>query len=548
MPEARRPRMSEPLRWPAGVLNSVILAADDASTFAHARRLGFAGVDVDLRPGDLDSRERLHRLRAAQAATGLAIPSLVLGEHSARGGLGDADPTIAALAGRDVLLALDWAAELAADVILVPFFARGDLADDEAIDRAAAAFRPLCERAAERGVTLCYEGTLPADGVRRLADGIESPAFGCYFDLANATRIGLDGATEIRALGSLVRRVHVKDAGAQPGRIRPGRGLVDFEECAEALREIGYDDWLVLETPPSLPELVGRDLSFVRSVFPELDGGSAWPRFGMFTYDFGRGESAALVETCRLYGLEAVQLGRDLLDECLESPDLIEPFVSLLTENGIEIAALAGYRNLVAPDPAVRRENIDYIARCLEHATRFGTSVVATETGTRNPASDWLHSPENRSAATWALLCEALEELVSVAERHCALLALEATVSNVLATESQIEELFERFPSPNLQLVLDPYNYVSRHLLPAQKRITAAFLDRCEHRFVLAHLKDVRLEGAGVTTPEFGTGSFEQRPYLEFLRERRPDLPLILEHLPLHHVPTAVGRARYLSS
>lgn len=527
-------------------MDGVILAGNEAATFAHAHRLGLVGVEIDLRNGDLDSRERLDQILSAQAATGLAVPTLVLGDHSAGGGLGDADTAVAARASRDVLQAMDWAAELRADIILVPFFARGELLDDEAIERAATAFRPLCEQAAARGLTLCYEGTLPADGVRRLAASIDSPAFGCYVDLGNATRFGLDGATEIRTLGSLVRRVHVKDAGAQPGRCRPGLGLVDFAECASALRDISYDGWLVLETPAGPLELVGRDLAFTRSVFPELDGGPDWPRFGMFTYDFDRGASDALVETCRLYGLEFVQLGRELLDECLDDADLIEPLVSRLAEHGIQVAALAGYRNLVAPDPVTRRENIDYLARCLELATAFGTSVVATETGTRNPTSEWRQSPENGSAQTWELLCGAIEELLAVAERHGSILALEAHTSNVLASAVRLETLLERFPSEHLQVVLDPYNYVSPHLLGAQERLAMQFFARFEHRFVLAHLKDVNRDAS--KTIEFGTGVFPQRPYLEFLRDQRPDLPLIVEHLPLDHVPTALLRARDLVS
>ena len=47
-----------------------------------------------------------------------------------------------------------------------------------------------------------------------------------------------------------------------------------------------------------------------------------------------------------------------------------------------------------------------------------------------------------------------------------------------------------------------------------------------------AHLKDVGTEGAEVETPEFGQGTFPQKRYLEFLRSRRPDLPILLERLP----------------
>ena len=98
-------------------------------------------------------------------------------------------------------------------------------------------------------MTLCYEGTLPAAEILSLAARVGSDAFGCYFDLANPlAKRGLDVPSEIRALGALVRRVHVKDTRVLSGDCRPGTGRVDFEECARALSEIGYDGWLTLET------------------------------------------------------------------------------------------------------------------------------------------------------------------------------------------------------------------------------------------------------------------------------------------------------------
>jgi sugar phosphate isomerase/epimerase len=533
----------------AGVMNAVLAAPDDAEAFRRAKRLGFLGVEVDVSRADLASTERLERLRRLSADTGLAIPSLVLGEHSDLGGIADRDPNVAAAARDDVERAVAWAAALGADLILVPFFGRAELTDDEDVARAADAFRPLCEAAGARGVTLCYEGTLPAAGIRALAARVASPWFGCYVDLANVVPRGMDTATEIRSLGSLIRRVHVKDVHLQVGDARPGLGRVDFDACARALGEIGYDGWLVLETPSGPPELVGRDLAFARSAFPALDVADDRPRLGIFTYEFGPGEEERLLETCRTAGLRTVQLGDPLLSHFLDRPDEIDSFVARLESEGITVAALAGYRNLIAPDPGLRRANVDFLLRCLELANRFGTSVVATETGTRNPASDWQSSPENQTPEAYAVLHDAVGELVAAAERHGAILALEASVKNIVGTYVGIEALLDRFPSEHLQLVLDPYNYASRHLLDAQARVTRDFLARLEPRFVLAHLKDVGEESAEVSTIEFGTGVFPQQPYVDFLVIRRPDLPRILEHLPLDHVPAAAERVRqYVST
>jgi L-ribulose-5-phosphate 3-epimerase len=525
-------------------MDPVVQATDDDELFRRARRIGFAGVEVVL---SRRAPDRLEGLLLASRDHGLAVPSLVLGEHSDLGGIADTDAAVAERARNDVERAIEWAVELGAELLLVPFFGRAELRDDTDLERTADAFRPLCRLAEERGITLCYEGTLPADRILALAERIGSRAFGCYFDLANVVVRGMDSATELRMLGTLVRRVHFKDARVQTGDCPPGLGRVDFAESARALDEIGYDGWIVLETIPGPAELVARDLSFARSVFPRLEDDVDWPRLGIFTYDFGRGEWDRLIETCRGFGLRAVQLGQPLLEECLKHPERIAELRARLESAGLSVAGLAGYRNLVAPDPKTRNENLEFLALCLELAPEFGTSVVATETGTRNPEGDWIDSPDNWSPETWKLVDDAIGELVQVAERSGSILALEGHVKNVLRTHGQLLGVLERFSSQHLQLVLDPYNYVSHHLLSAQERLTRDFLDRFGHRFVLAHLKDVEPGGADVGTIEFGTGVFPQAPYLEFLATQRRDLPLILEHLPLEHVPAAAERVHDLS-
>ena len=259
--------------------------------FATAAMLGFEGIEIELAREQLRSSDtkQVERLRDAARSRSLEIHALVLGEHN-HGGIASSDPNTAGRAAEEVELAVGWAAELGADVVLVPFFIEAELRGDDDFDRCANAFAALCPLAAGRGVTLCFEGLLPAERIRVLAERAASPAFGCYVDLANPLRRGLDPPTEIRELRELVRRVHVKEMLVRPGDVRPGRGRVDFAECALALEEIGYDGWLTLETPPGPTPLVARDLSFTRSVFPTLGGDPTWPRFGGFSYDFTRGQ------------------------------------------------------------------------------------------------------------------------------------------------------------------------------------------------------------------------------------------------------------------
>ncbi len=287
---------------------------------------------------------------------------------------------------------------------------------------------------------------------------------------------------------------------------------------------------------------MSRDLSFTRSVFSGFDEADRWPRFGAFSSEFDGGEWERLADTFAELGLGAVQLIGPLLDECFDDVGRADSGRALLEERGIGIQGLGGYRNLLAPDPEARRANVEHVRRCLEIAPTFGSYVVATETGTMSSQGDWTDTPKNSSEEAWGLLYDALETLLPVAEDQDVILAVETYVGNVLKTQGQLAGLLGRFPSQHLQVVCDPYNYLSSDLMPVHESATSELLDRFEPRFVLAHLKDVSHDGAHAGTPEFGTGAFSQGPYLEFLRTRRPDLALISEHMPLEHVPAVRRR------
>ena len=517
-----------------GVLDSVIGGRDDLDSFERARSIGCAGVEVMLLSRHLRGTEKPAALRAAQATTRLEIPTFVLDEHNF-GGIASPDRSVAAAAAEEVRTAVAWGSDLGVGAVLIPFFVEAELRDEAAFERAVTAFRELCPDAAAHGVTLAYEGTLPAKRVRALAERVGSPAFGCYFDLANLVVRGLDPPTEIRQTAELICRVHVKDLLARKNDCHPGLGRVDLPECAAALEEIGYDGWFVLETPAAPPPVVARDVAFTSATFGA--GEPDAPVFGAMSD--GTASWRQLVETFGEFGLGAVQIGGGLLERCLDDEAFAAEGRDTLAAAGIRVAALSGYRNLVAPKPDFR-----HVERCLELAPVLGTWIVATGAGTRSTEHDWADHPDNWSKETWQLVEDAIERILPAAEASGTVLALEGAGTTALRTLSQLLDLLGQHESPHLQLVGDPYNYVTYELLPAQSRFLAEYLTRLESRFVLAHLKDVGVEGEKTTRPEFGTGVFEQKPYLDFLRRRRPDLPLILEHLPLDHVPAAIERCR----
>lgn len=282
-----------------------------------------------------------------------------------------------------------------------------------------------------------------------------------------------------------------------------------------------------------------------------------FPRLGAFFFEHGLANRGELIRRFRDLGLTAVQIGEPLLGELIADPSQAQAVADDFRQAGLDIIGLSGYRNLVAVDPVKRRANIDFLKACMELAPKLGTSVVATETGTRHPASDWDPSPENHTPQAWSSLVEAIGELLETAHNTGTILAIEGYVNNIVGRLDHLDSLFRTFPSPHLALMLDPYNYISRDLLPSADLVAEEYFNRYADRFVIAHLKDVATLGADgvpeggrtdlIGTPEFCLGVFPQQCYIRFLRERRPDLPLILEHLPEANLPDAMRRFRALA-
>lgn len=245
---------------------------DDDARFARARRLGIDTIEPDLTAADLaeGASARLAALRAAREAHGVGIPSLCMGFHNNEGLVGamwrGETPV------REIRAALGWCRALDAGALLVPFFFANDPRSRAQREYAADQLAPLAREAEQLGVELCFEGTLTATQYWRMAERIGSAAFGVYFDPGNAVWLEQDPGAELRALGRLVRRCHLKDTRLAPGDARLGTGLLDLPRFAAALRDVGYGGPLILEAFGRSDEDLLAELALARRHFAG-DGG-----------------------------------------------------------------------------------------------------------------------------------------------------------------------------------------------------------------------------------------------------------------------------------
>lgn len=236
-------------------------------------RLGFDGVELDVGADyeqnllwSAEGRKTISNLLAEQK---LALASVCLGTFWTYS-FASPEADVRARARGFTTDAIRWCKELGAEVILVPITPGAPEEGEEAPQRWIEELRAVAPAAEQSQICLCIENVgrgcgKSADALLKIADGVSSPFVQIYYDFGNGLGLGNDPIAEIRKLNGKIRQVHAKDPGGQ----YLGEGRLDLPAVSAALKEIGYNRWIVLETPSTddPPAAAKRNLEFLKANF-----------------------------------------------------------------------------------------------------------------------------------------------------------------------------------------------------------------------------------------------------------------------------------------
>ena len=175
--------------------------------------------------------------------------------------------------------AVDTAAALKIPIIQVPSFWQNAIKTPEELEIAAGYFREACDEAEKHGIIVSSENPMSVEDNLALCDLVDRPNFRLYFDNENPVYFnGANSAEMLRALGSRVCQIHVKDGtDAQMSSCHLGQGHAYFHECVQVIHEIGYTGWIVSENNYDMPpfntfendrfELLVEDVRIMKQAF-----------------------------------------------------------------------------------------------------------------------------------------------------------------------------------------------------------------------------------------------------------------------------------------
>lgn len=226
----------------------------------------------------------------------------------------------------------------------------------------------------------------------------------------------------------------------------------------------------------------------------------------------------------------------------------------------LPVSCISGYTNLVHPNLAKRKENLDHLKQIIRFANDLGSPYVISETGTFNTDSDWVHHPKNKTEEGYEECSTVIADLVEHARAHGVVFLIETYVNNVIGSVGETLRLFADINDPHLGLLMDPTNYFEDHNIDKMDLILNEIFDALSDKIRVSHAKDVKrssgmhgvkmanidaseahaLRGVGlIDLPAPGLGSLNYDLYLRRLSKDHPNIPLIIEHLDESDVPRA---------
>ncbi len=248
-----------------------------AEKFPKYSKIGFDGVEIALQErGDINTSFIKDKL----SENGLVCGSLcaLVGEGTDLRG-----PDKAVIqAGKDYIRDLvDVAVELGAEVIVGPLYSavgRANMVEPaqrkKEWETVKSGLKEVCSYAEDKGIYLALEplNRFETDFINicsdamKMIDEIGSDILKIHLDTFHMHIEEKSSADAIRAAGDLMYMLHTSenDRGA------PGTGQVHWKEVAQAVKDTGYDRWVVIESFTPEVEIIAKAASIWRQT--EKDG------------------------------------------------------------------------------------------------------------------------------------------------------------------------------------------------------------------------------------------------------------------------------------
>ena len=202
----------------------------------------------------------------------------------------------------------------------------------------------------------------------------------------------------------------------------------------------------------------------------------------------------------------------------------------VVNQNGIDIAVIGNYLNLLHPDEEYLRDAAEKYYAHIRFASLLGCGMVGTETGA--PNREYTFCPECRKDETLSLFINRLKPIVRCAEEFGVIFAIEPVARHSVYDPKSCRRVLDEIGSHNLQVLFDPVNMLDLDNVDHRDELFQEAIELLGKDIAMVHLKDfVRVnEGYGLKSVGAGTGEMDYSAIMKYLKKEKPFIYATLEN------------------
>jgi len=220
----------------------------------------------------------------------------------------------------------------------------------------------------------------------------------------------------------------------------------------------------------------------------------------------------------------------------LDEPERVRAVREAFARSDVVISEVGAWCNMMSPNPAERRANLDYVSERLALADAVGALCCVNVAGSFSSENWYGPHPEDLSQAAFELTVENVRTVIDSVRPRRTRFTLETMPWTYPDSADAYLRLLAAVDRPAFAVHLDPVNLVN---CPQRYYDTTSLLQECFQKLgpwiVSCHAKDVRM----LSKPTLhldevrpGQGHLDYATYLSALARLPGDVPLMLEHLP----------------
>jgi len=291
----------------------------------------------------------------------------------------------------------------------------------------------------------------------------------------------------------------------------------------------------------------GPDKSLVKDLTP----GSTPIRLGGYIRRSDSKSITEVVKDLHDLGLRGAIATADDWHDAEDS--VVREFIEAQNKYDVVIFEVGGYRNILHPDEAKRKEFIERLAFSLEAAERIGCQMVGTVSGSMSDigveyVDNYNVNPDNWTIEAWNRLTDSLKEVLRLTSGLKAGLGIEAQVTTNIDGPKAHRRLIDEMGDPRISVNLDPtnmchfYNYYhTTELINECFDTLGEDIHGCHAKdtFIFPHQQTVHVQEV---CP--GRGVLDYETYLVRLSRMKWSRTLLPEHIPADQFDEAYAYLR----